>query len=601
MTRELSHRGPDQDGFYFDDRLGMGMRRLSIIDLRTGKQPISNEEGTVSVVYNGEIYNFPELRLLLEKKGHRFATDTDTEVIVHAYEEYGFECLKRFNGMFAFSLWDSEKKILFIARDRLGIKPLYYHHGPQRFAFASEIKSIIKIGDIKRTINRRALYHYLGYEFVPAPDSIFEGIRKLPQGHYLVFDSRQNSVRVKKYWDCSFRAKRYSEDQLAGQLLENLKRAVERRLISDVPLGAFLSGGIDSSAIVGLMSGLKEDPVRTFSIGFEDASYNELAHARKVAECFGTDHTEKMITPDAVNLTGEIVKYFDEPFADISAIPTFLVSELARTKVKVVLSGDGGDELFAGYERYVASRIAGTLPIPRPVGRIAGSLFKPREKKKGLANMFQRYSEGLQLPDDARHMRWQYFLNKNLEDGLFQKDLRALADRTDAFGPLNTFYGKSGLKGRLDREQYADIKLYLADDILVKVDRMSMAHSLEARVPFLDHTLVEFAMTIPPGLRLRSLRTKHILKKAVSGLLPRDIINRKKEGFSIPIKNWLRTDLRDLMKEKLERPAFSRERLFNQRFINKLMKLHIRGDKNYSHQLWALMMFGMWYERYMTK
>ena len=590
MTRTMLHRGPDDEGYFVEKNIGMGMRRLSIIDLKTGKQPISNEEGTATVVFNGEIYNFRELREELEKKGHRFETNADTEVIVHAYEQYGTDCPKLFNGMFAFSLWDSERQQLFIARDRLGIKPLYYHLGKDVFVYGSELKAMLPAG-IPTEIDLEAVHHYLGYEYVPAPRTIYKSVCKLLPGHSLVFDATKHTITVQKYWDCRYDAKEHSEERIIEELLKSLKDSVRVRLVSDVPLGAFLSGGIDSSMIVGLMSGLMDEPVKTFSIGFADASYNELPHARKVAELFATDHTEKTVEPDAVKMTQELVRYFDEPFADTSALPTYLVSQLARTKVTVSLSGDGGDELFAGYERYVASSLSRFYS--RMLGRPLSGILPPVGKKKGLVNMLQRFNEGLLLPEKARHMRWQYFMSPALASALYTPKLRAAVRSLDWFEPVNRYYLSQ--MHRLDREQYSDLKLYLPDDILVKVDRMSMASSLEARVPFLDHRFVGLAMTLPQSMRLSGLTTKYILKKAARRILPRDIVNRKKEGFSIPVKNWLRHELKGFMQETLDKPFFVREGLMRQEPIDRMIQSHVKGKKNHSHQLYSLMMLELWH------
>jgi asparagine synthase (glutamine-hydrolysing) len=606
MTNSMVHRGPDDKGIFLDNVFAMGMRRLSIIDLKSGKQPISNENDSIHIVFNGEIYNYEELRTNLEKKGHKFKTYSDTETILHAYEEYGYDCLNYLNGMFAISIWDNEKKELFIARDRLGIKPLYYYFKNESLIFGSEIKSILKSG-INRKLNLKAMHYYLGYEYVPAPESIFQDIKKLPQGHYLVFNHKKNKIKITKYWDCNFKAENKSEGYFVKKILLDLENSVKKRMISDVPLGAFLSGGVDSSLIVGLMSKNMSKPVKTFSMGFENESYNELPYARKVSELFNTNHTEKIVKADAVKLTNEIVKYFDEPFSDISSIPTFLVSKLTSNHVKVVLSGDGGDELFAGYHRYIASKISSYYKVPKFMKQLLAKNLKPTAQKKGFVNMLQRLNEGHLLSKKSRHMKWQYFSSKEIEDELYLSNFNKSLKGVDSFEPINKYYNQKFdeklqfNKNKLDNEQISDINLYLPDDILVKVDRMSMANSLEARVPFLDHNFVELAMKIPINMRLNGFNTKYILKKAANTILPKEIVNRKKEGFSIPIKNWLKDDLRNYMEELLKKPFFVKDKLISQKGLNNMIEKHIENKHNYSHQLYSMMILELWHREYMLK
>jgi len=601
MCTAIKHRGPDDEGIFLEDYIGLGMCRLSIIDLETGHQPIHNEDESVWIVFNGEIYNYRELRQFLEERNHRFYTSSDTEVIIHLYEELGDDCVTTLNGMFAFALWDANKKKLLLARDRIGIKPLHYIILQNKLVFGSEIKSVLQDADVKREVNLKALHHFLAFEYVPAPETMFEGIKKLLPGHILICENGNVSDRT--YWDLKFTVRNkqpiafYSE-----RIYELLKKSVERRLISEVPLGAFLSGGIDSSSIVGVMSELMDEPVKTFSIGFEEESYNELNYARMVAEHFETEHYEEIITPDAVNLVNKIIHYVDEPFADVSLFPTYLVSELARKHVIVVLSGDGGDEQFAGYDWYVASKLDEyyrKVPVVLRNGftKIIRRL-PPSSQKKGFVNILQRFGEGSSLPVDGRHIRWQYFITGKEREYLYTNNLTIELHNVHSFDVINNYYSRDNADDRLSKEQYVDIKMYLTDDILVKVDRMSMANSLEARVPFLDHEFVEFSATIPSALKLRGLTTKYILKKTQSRLLPKEIIHRKKQGFSIPMKNWLRDELNDMMLGVLSRERIKEKGYFIYEHVNKLIQQHLEGKRNNAHKIWALMTFELWHELY---
>jgi asparagine synthase (glutamine-hydrolysing) len=601
MCTVIKHRGPDDEGIFLDDYIGLGMCRLSIIDLETGHQPIHNEDESIWIVFNGEIYNYRELRQFLEQKKHRFYTLSDTEVIIHLYEELGDDCVTMLNGMFAFAIWDSNKKKLLLARDRIGIKPLHYIILNDKLIFGSEIKSILQDADVKREVNLEALHHFLAFEYVPAPETMFRGIKKLLPGHILICE--KGNVSLKKYWDLKFQNhNKQPVSYYSDRIYDLLKKSVERRLISDVPLGAFLSGGIDSSSVVGLMTELTDDQVKTFSIGFEEQSYNELKYAKIVAEHFETEHYEEIITPDAVNLVNKIIQYLDEPFADVSVFPTYLVSELARKHVTVVLSGDGGDEQLAGYDWYVASKLdryyrKAPAVLRNGVTKIIQKL-PPTPQKKGLVNMLKRFAEGSSLPIDGRHIRWQYFITDKEREHLYTNNLNGELHNLSSFDLINKYYLRDNANDKLSKEQYVDIKVYLPDDILVKVDRMSMANSLEARVPFLDHEFVEFLATIPSNLKLHGLTTKYILKKTMSRLLPREIIYRKKQGFSIPMKNWLRDDLRNLMLDVLSEKRIKENGFFNYDYVNKIMQQHLEGKRNNAHQLWALMTFELWHEMF---
>lgn len=600
MCSVIEHRGPDDEGIFLDKGVGLGMRRLSIIDIEGGRQPVHNEDSTIWIVFNGEIYNYRELRLSLEKK-HRFYTSSDTEVIVHLYEEFGEGFVSRLNGMFGLAIWDSNNNKLLLARDRTGIKPLHYIILKNKLIFGSEIKSILEHPDVKREINFMAFHYFLSFEYIPAPESIFKGIMKLKPGHILLY--KDNMASIRRYWDVEFSDKGFSEEYFCNKISETLEKSVNLEMVSDVPLGAFLSGGIDSSAIVAMMSHLSDEPIKTFSIGFEDQSYNELEYAGIVAERFNTEHHEEIIKPDAVKLAGSLIRYFDEPFADVSAFSTYLVSQMAKKHVKVALSGDGGDELFAGYDWYIASNLNKyyrKLPsilkdkIIHPVVKN----LPDSSQKKGFSNILKRFVEGSSLPDEGRHVRWQFFLPD--EDKLYSSELKNELKNVNSFEVVNRLYVNNNAIKPLSKEQYVDLKMYLPDDILVKVDRMSMANSLEARVPLLNQLFIELVATIPPNLKLKGISTKYIFKKAMLKHLPRDIIYRKKQGFSIPMKNWLREDLRDMMMETLSRRRIEEKGYVEYGYVNKLMNQHLEKKRNNAHQLWSLMVFEMWHDMYIN-
>ena len=609
MCRTLVHRGPDDQGVHVGRSAALGARRLSIVDVAGGHQPLANEDGTIWAAHNGEVYNFPELRDELIAKGHAFTTRTDTETIVHSYEEWGEEFVHRLRGMFAFAVADEQKDQLVLVRDRLGVKPLYYTLLPDKtLVFGSELKAVLADPRVKRELDPAALDLYLTLEYIPAPLSIFRNIRKLPAASYLVY--RQGRVEVRKYWDlypCPEPAPVLRRKDLPGVLDEIyalLKESVKLRLVSDVPLGAFLSGGIDSSTVVGLMRELGASPLRTFSIGFEDASYDELKYARQVAERFETQHEELVIRPRALDLTEKLVRHLDEPLGDFSIFPTFLVSEMARKSVKVALSGDGGDEVFGGYEHYQAQRLASWKAV-ESAGRGLSALLNrlpPSAKKKGVWNKAQRFLQGLEEPEDYRHLRWMSFLSRRDKSALYSPDLKErLGGVRGLFevAPFREIYEKLPAFDAVNGELYLDLKTYLADDIMVKVDRMSMAASLEAREPLLDHRLVELAFRLPGSVKLRGLTTKWIFKKTVERLLPKENIYRRKEGFSIPIKHWLRSDLKHLLLDHLSEPRLRDGGLFDYGSVKGMIDAHLAGRRNYSHQLWALLVFEIWKESYL--
>ncbi|HXC62016.1 MAG TPA: asparagine synthase (glutamine-hydrolyzing) [Nitrospiria bacterium] len=588
MCDAIIHRGPDDQGVYLDRGVGIGMRRLSIIDLQTGQQPVRNEDGSVWVVFNGEIYNYKDLRRELEGKGHSFYTETDTETIVHLYEEYGVRCMEKLRGMFTFAIWDKKRRQMLLARDRLGIKPLYYGVIAGRLVFASELKAILQLPDIESRLNWGAVDHLFSFLSTPRSDSIIEGMRKLEPGHFLVA-SPGKEVSIERYWDVSFEPD-YSHDEryFVERLRELLTESVRSHLVSDVPLGAFLSGGIDSSSITAAMSKLTAGPVKTFSIGFPDQDYNELKHARLVAKHLGTDHHELVLEPNVLDILEDLTWHLDEPFGDSSAIPTFMVSKMAAEHVTVVLSGDGGDELFAGYDKYVVEerekRKYGFLP--RPVRKMLGTVG--RMIPEGVRG--HNFLNHLSLPDLERYLDSCTLFRNEQKKKLFRAevfDLFSTKDRRGAgyFSRVNGHW--------LSTMQYWDLNDYLPLDILTKVDRMSMAHSIEVRVPLLDHKLVEFAATIPPELKLRNGTTKYIFKRAMRGILPDEVIDRPKQGFAIPLSRWFRGRLNGFIRELLLSDTVRRRGVFNVEYIEQLLKWHEKG-RNLDLQLWTLISFELW-------
>jgi asparagine synthase (glutamine-hydrolysing) len=602
MNEVIRHRGPDDDGYFINSQAGLGMRRLSIIDLVTGDQPVTNEDETIWLVFNGEIYNYKSLHVDLVAKGHRFATKSDTEVIVHAYEEFGDRCPEYFNGMFAFALWDVTRRRLLLARDHVGIKPLYYWVGKDQMVFGSELKSVITHPSVPREIDLWALDQFLTLEYIPTPRTIFKGINKLPAGHRLIYEEGQ--AQIEQYWDIPERATPTDEGTIIEVLTGLIDDSVKMQLMSDVPLGAFLSGGIDSSTVVATMSRSSNLPVRTFSIGFDDATYNELPYARAVASRYKTQHTEEILDPDIADLAERLVRHLDEPFGDFSIFPTYLVSEVARREVKVVLSGDGGDELFGGYDTYVAQdmdRYYRYLPstFRRSIFPALMAQIPPRPAKKGLINKTKRFVEGAALPSSWQHTRWMMFMTQEDKLALYQPEVLASLDGQDSAAVLEDHFSRIARRDGLAQQQYVDIKTYLVDDILTKVDRMSMAVSLETRVPLLDYRIVEFAVNLPPQTKLYRGQTKRILKQAMEDRLPYDVLHKPKQGFSIPLKNWLRGPLKPLMMDLLSYERVNGRGYFNAECVSEWVTEHINGTMNHSHRLWALMVFELWNEQIM--
>lgn len=601
MCQTIVHRGPDDEGIHIEGGVGFGMRRLSIIDLSGGKQPIFNEDRTIRTVFNGEIYNFQELRRDLGHKGHRFSTNADTEVIVHGYEEYGAYLPKYLNGMFAFAVHDTIREKLLLARDHIGIKPLYYTLNEDYFIWGSETKALLASGLIQRELDLDALSEFLTWEYTPGNRTLFKEIYKLEAGQCIEIDLRSPSCQPTVYWDIPLSKDTYNKFGTRDweNILESkIEECVRRQLVSDVPLGAFLSGGVDSSLVVSSMP-----TARAFSIGFDDASYNEIHYARKVATHLGIDHIYEMLRPYVVDLFDQLMYFMDDPIGDFSIFPTYLVSKVAREHVTVALSGDGGDELFGGYETYIANETAKLYD--RIPGFIRAKLIaplveaiRPTSLKKGFINKLKRFVEGTMQPCELVHARWRIFLSDVLRETLFtQEALRQFV--TPAGAHILELFRRSGNRDPIDRSLYVDVKSYLCDNCLVKVDRMSMAVSLEARVPLLDKELVELAFTMPSHLKLRSGQTKWILKKIAARRIPPDCVYRPKEGFSIPIRHWLKTQFRPLMEELLNAEKIASTGIFNASTIERLKHEHLTGVANHSHILWSLMMFHAWQKRWL--
>jgi asparagine synthase (glutamine-hydrolysing) len=595
MNDALVHRGPDSAGVLIDGPLGFAMRRLSIIDLATGDQPIANEDGSVTVILNGEIYNYRELRGELERAGHRFRTQSDTEVLVHSYEEHGLRFLDRLRGMFALALWDAPRRRLLLARDRFGIKPLYYRDQSDALSFASELKSLMRQPGFRREVDLDALEAFLTFGWVPTPLTIFRDARKLPAGSALVAEN--GTVSIERY------ARPRPADRgslvrspfhaVAEELRGRLRDSVRAHMVADVPVGVFLSGGVDSSLICALASGETAGPLMTFSIGFPDASYNELDKARLVAQRFATDHHELVVEPDAVALLPQIISAFDEPFADTSALPTYLVAQLAAQHVKVVLAGEGGDELFGGYFTYAADRIAPAVgPLVatlRPlIDRLPSSSGAPR-----LDDKAKRFAKGARLAPLERHVSWGEVFGARDRASLLNADRRGEADPLALHAAR---YAETAGAEAITRLQDVDIGINLVDDQLTKTDRTSMAHSLEARVPFLDTVVSDLALSVPSSFNVRGLVKKRLLRAAAGPLLPGEILSARKQGFSPPVAGWLRGELREFAQDALSPATLGRQGFFRAAPVAELFATHLSRRADRSRQLWSLLMFTLWYE-----
>lgn len=598
MTDTLYKRGPDEEGYFFDENISLGIRRLKIIDLKTGSQPIHNEDKTVWVVLNGEIYNFLKLKQGL--KNHSFYTNSDTEVIVHAYEEYGEDFLSYLDGMFAFALWDAKEKRLVLARDRFGKKPLYYSIFNNNFIFGSEPKAVFAHPDFKKELDKDFISKYLLYGYVPAPNSIFKNLKKIPAGHFLAIKQGEET-KIKKYWDLDFSAKiKDGEEGIIKLAKDKLRASVEKRLVSDVPLGVFLSGGIDSSLIAALMAELTPAKnIKTFTVGFGEKEYDESAAARKISRIIGADHYQEILpVKKAIEIVYKIPEFMDEPMADPSIIPTYLVSQFAKEKITVALGGDGGDETFGGYPKYIVHPIADYYrKVPEILRKkifdklITNFPFLAKKNRYKLEKLIQ----GIDFPPASRNQIWiSSFVPSEL------KELLCGFDAADSiFSDIDNYLEGKSFGEELDKIFYLDFKLMLQDAYLTKVDRASMANSLEVRSPFLDKDLVEFSARIPNKLKLKNFQTKYILKKIAENYFPKDIIYKPKIGFGIPLAEWLRNDLKNLLNEYLNEKTLKKEGLFNHLFVNNLISEHITGGKDNSSKIWPLLVFQMWREKWL--
>ena len=602
MCDAIRHRGPDDDGFYLNGPVGLGMRRLAIIDLQTGQQPIHNADRSSWIVFNGEIYNYLELREKLEKLGHTFYTNSDTEAIVHAYDQYGEDCPKHLRGMFAFAIWNDKTQELFLARDRVGKKPLLYAEVNGEFIFGSEFSALLTHPRLSREVNPEAIHYYLSYMCVPAPLTAYRSIKKLEPGHSLRL--RKGEITINCYWQPDFSRKIKIDEVEAGErTIEILREAVRVRLMSEVPLGAFLSGGIDSSSVVALMSQEMSQPVKTFSIGFEEQDFSELHHARRIAEYVGADHHEFVVRPDAMEVLPTLVDHYGEPYADSSAVPTYYVARETRRHVTVALNGDGGDECFGGYQRYVAMRLAEKYhKLPQALRQIvieqAVQLLPGSERERTRPARVKRFMQAASLPKVARYLRWVSVFNEDVKSELYSEDFeRETRDFREA-SFLEPWFVKANGAGIIDATLLADTMNYLPNDLLVKVDIASMAVSLEARSPFLDHHVIEFAASLPESYKVRGLTTKYLLKRVLKGLLPEEILARPKMGFGVPVGKWFRSDMQGFLREMLLSERTTERGLFKPGMVQYLVQEHVEGRQDFAHQLWSLLMLELWYRRF---
>jgi asparagine synthase (glutamine-hydrolysing) len=603
MTDIITHRGPDDEGFFIADGIGLGMRRLSIIDLAGGQQPIFNEDGSVVIVFNGEIYNYRDLRGQLEKRGHVFATNSDTEVIVHLYEEYGVDCVHHLRGMFGFAVWDTKRRRLLLARDRLGIKPLYYTHMGSRLVFGSEIKSLLQHHGIEARLNLEALSMYLSLRYAPAPHTLFEDIFALEPGHRLICDEG-GSITVERYWDVSFTIRpdrNQSDDFYASELEELIKASVKMRLMSDVPFGAYLSGGIDSSTVVALMSQYLNEPVKTFSVGFKgvgEEEFSELNYANMVAQQYQTDHHEVLINAqDFMDLMEKVVWHLDQPISDPAVLANYMVARLAAQHVKMVLSGEGADEMFAGYARYVGERFS---PVFRYVPGVAKSLaLAASERLPGMRRPKIALYALCQNDEATRLTNWFPLFNQDRKSSLLTDSVHQALAGYSANSVFARHLATTDAKEQLNRMLYVDTKLWLPDDLLARGDKLSMAVSLEARVPFLDSKLVEFAASLPPHLKLRRLTRKFLLKRVSEQWLPQEITRRKKKGFPVPIPVWIQNEAHEFVRDILSPDTLRRHGLLNPDYVERLLTEHRSGFADHGLLIFGLLSLELWQRQYL--
>jgi asparagine synthase (glutamine-hydrolysing) len=607
MNGAIRHRGPDSAGFYLRPGIGLAMRRLAIVDLQTGDQPLSNEDGSVWIVFNGEIYNYPQLRPELEKRGHVFRTHSDTESIVHLYEEYGVECVQHLRGMFAFAIWDEKQRRLFIARDRLGKKPLYYAEHDGSLLFGSELKCLLQYPGFPREADLTAIHHYLSLQYVPDPWSALRGARKLPPAHRLIWEAGR--TKIEKYWELPYEPKwKTPEPELREQVRAKIEEAVRIRLMSDVPLGAHLSGGIDSAVVVGLMAGMSNRPVKTFSIGFQEAAFNELHHARAVAEKFHTEHHEFIVEPHALEVLPQLVEHFDEPFADAAAIPTWYLAQMTRQHVTVALNGDGGDEAFGGYQRYYADPFADLYRlVPQALRHgIIDRLLRAvpvqsgRPVESSLATALHHLTRAADLPVGASIVRWGSFFTEAQKSALYTDEMKSSLVAAPSHALLEETFRRALARSRLDRTLSTDVQNYLPGALLPKVDRMTMAHSLEARSPFLDHEVMELSARLPECLKVKGTTTKRILRELFSELLPTTITRRGKMGFSVPLGLWFRGPLATPVRDTLLAPNARILQYLRRDGIEALFAQNTAGHADHGKRLWALLNLETWLQKYVA-
>jgi asparagine synthase (glutamine-hydrolysing) len=604
MCSVIEHRGPDSRGAHTEDGVALGMQRLSIIDLATGDQPIYNEDRSVVVVHNGEIYNYKELREGLRERGHTLATQGDTEVIVHLYEEHGERCVEHLRGMFAFALWDRSKRRLLLARDRVGKKPLFYRATPDAFWFASEPKSILQDPEVPRDVDRDAIDSYLQLQYVPHPLSAFAALKKLPPAHTLVWEPG-GSPRLRRYWQLSYedRSGGASQAEMEEQVREGLIEATRLRMRSDVPVGAFLSGGVDSSAVVAAMAKAGSPQVRTFSIGFDVEAYDETSYAREVARQYGTEHHEFRVEPSAMEVLSQLVWHYGEPFADSSAIPSFYLAQLTRQHVTVALNGDGGDESFAGYQRYANQHLAGRLHVvPAPLRRAAGRLMErvgPGAEHRDARSRAHRVATSMAMDEWERYAMWMSYFRLSETERLYTREFRdSLPAERTAPGLIGAAWHATDASNLTERMLATDVETYLPGDLLVKMDIATMAHSLEVRSPFLDHVFMERVAGMPASAKLAGRTTKSLLKEAVRPWLPDDLIDRPKMGFGVPLAEWFRGALRDLPAEILLDPAAVDRGWFEPAEVRRLIDSHVSGAQDNAYKLWALLQLELWLRTY---
>lgn len=605
MGDAIVHRGPDSDGTYVspDKKVGLSFRRLAIIDLSAqGNQPMRYLD-RYQIIFNGEIYNYQQLRAELAKKGHKFRTQTDTEAILMLYHIHREKAVEYLRGMFALAIYDEKEKTLFCARDRVGKKPFKYYHDKSCFLFASELKAILTQKDYRREPDYLAIHHYLTYQYVPAPRTGFKGISKLEPGHWLKVDVKTGKLEKKRYWRLDYAKKLdLSEDEWKKRIMDKLEESVALRMIADVPLGAFLSGGIDSSAVVALMSKHSSSPVKTFSIGFKEERYSELKYARMIAEKFGTKHTEFIVEPNAIDTLPLLVKHYEEPYADSSALPTYFVSKLTRDHVTVALNGDGGDENFAGYSRYSVQQFALAYDRWRLAHKVAAA---PAAKalyaavKNTFTERAHRFSEVMAKDYARRYVNYICYFTNQAKDKLYSPSFRAVTDGVNSEDVIAARFEEARTPNKLDQTLYADFTTYLPDDLLVKVDIATMAVSLEGRSPFLDHELLELTAQIPFDLKLKGRdQKKYILKEALRGVIPDEVMFRPKMGFGVPIEQWFRGDLYDYAEKMLLSPKALKRDLFDSEAIRGILGRHRSTKVNYANQIWALLTLELWFQEY---